>query len=69
MSHLFFYGSMLHSLSLIIFGVKHSLLTMHGSTSAVTHETAAEVVQLWLLLASEEQEEKSVMCLNSSLML
>lgn len=33
------------------FGVKHSLLTMHSYISAVTHETAAAVVQLWLPLA------------------
>lgn len=33
-------------------GVKHGLLTMRGSTPAVTHETAAAaVVQLWLALA------------------
>ncbi len=42
---------------------------MHSSTSAVTHETVAVVVKLWLLLASEAQEEKTVMCLNSSLVL
>lgn len=41
---------------------------VRSSTSAVTHETAAVVVRLLLLLVPEEQKEKSVMCLNSSLM-